>query len=77
MVRQARLIAVVGVFVIGSACLLADGCAGAGSEAPQKEDQGHIEATKEGQEHTEATSEATREQQELYGGPAYDSLRGG
>ena len=48
MVHQARLIAVVGVFLIGCAVLLlVVGCAGVRSEAPQKEEQGHTEATKE------------------------------
>ena len=46
MVRQGRLIAVVGTFLIGCAfLLLAVGCSGTRSEAPQ-----------EGQEHTEATN---------------------
>jgi Ca2+-binding RTX toxin-like protein len=47
-VGQARLIAVVGVFVIGSAVLLVVGCAGVRSEAPKEQEQGHAEAT-EGQ----------------------------
>jgi len=47
---------VVGTFLIGcSFLLLAVGCAGTRSEAPQ-EGQGHTEATKEGHEHTEATA---------------------
>ena len=78
MVRQGRSIAVVVVLLIGCAGLLvAGGCAGVRSEAPQEEQQPNTKSTKEGQEHTEATSEATREQQELYGGPGYDRLRGG
>jgi Ca2+-binding RTX toxin-like protein len=62
-------------FVIGCAFLLVVGCAGTRSEAPKK--QAHTEVTKEGHEHTEATSAATRDQQELNGGPAYDHLKGG
>jgi Ca2+-binding RTX toxin-like protein len=55
-VRQGRLIAVV-AFLFGCAVLLVvPGCAGSQSQAPPKEDQGHIEATKEGQELTEATA---------------------
>jgi hypothetical protein len=55
-VRQRHLVAV-RTFVIGCAVLLlVVGCAGSQSEAPPKEDQGHIEATKEGHEHTEATA---------------------
>jgi hypothetical protein len=76
-VRQGHLIALVRTFLVGCAVLLAIGCEGVRSEAPQEEQQSHAESTKEGQEHTEATSEATREQQELYGGPGYDFLRGG
>jgi hypothetical protein len=44
-------------FLFGCAVLLVvPGCAGSQSQAPPKEDQGHIEATKEGQELTEATA---------------------
>jgi hypothetical protein len=58
--RQGHLIAVVGVLLIGCAVLLVVGCAGVGSEAPQKE-QGHTKGTKQEQEHTEATkNEQTR-----------------
>jgi hypothetical protein len=39
-VRQGRLIAVVGTFLIGCAVLLGVGCAGTRSEAPQEEEQG-------------------------------------
>jgi Ca2+-binding RTX toxin-like protein len=46
-IRQAHLIAVVGVFLIGCAVLVMAGCAGVRSEASQKEEQGHTEATKE------------------------------
>ena len=56
MVRQARLIAITGVFLIACAvALVVVGCAGVRSGAPPEEDQGHIQATKEGHEHTEAT----------------------
>jgi RTX calcium-binding nonapeptide repeat (4 copies) len=55
-VRQGRLIAVLGVLLIGCAVLLVVGCAGGGSEAPQKE-QGRTKATKQEQRHTEATKE--------------------
>jgi Ca2+-binding RTX toxin-like protein len=44
-IRQTHLIPVVGAFLIGCAVLLAVGCAGARSQAPQKEKQGHTEAT--------------------------------
>jgi len=54
MVRQGRLIAVLGVLVIGCAVLPVVGCAGAGSESPQKK-QGHTKATKQEQGHIEAT----------------------
>jgi hypothetical protein len=55
-VRQARLIAITGVFLIACAvALVVVGCAGVRSGAPPEEDQGHIQATKEGHEHTEAT----------------------
>jgi RTX calcium-binding nonapeptide repeat (4 copies) len=59
-IRQRRLIAVV-VFLIGCAfLLLVGGCAGVGSEAPQKQ-QGHTKATKQKQEgHTEATEAQAR-----------------
>src|SRR5215218_1335093 len=47
-VRQAHLIAVVRVFLIGCAGLLmVVGCSGVRSEAPQKEEQAHTEATRE------------------------------
>jgi hypothetical protein len=59
-VRRGHLIAVVGTFLIGGAVLLGVGCAGAGSEAPRKE-QGHTKATKQEHGHTEATmKEQTR-----------------
>ena len=55
-VRQARLIAVVGIFLIGcSALLLAVGCSGTRSEAPKE--QGHTEATNKEQGHSGAASE--------------------
>ena len=77
MARQARLIAVVGVFVIG--CMaLAIGCfSGVRSGTPQKEDQGHIEATKEGQEHTEATRAEGRspEEDRCKGTQTFDVLK--
>jgi hypothetical protein len=44
-IRQAHLIAVVGAFLIGCAVLVVAGCAGVRSEAPQKEEQAHTEAT--------------------------------
>lgn len=76
MVRQSHRMAVVGALLIGCMVLVV-GCAGVRSEAPKEQEQRRAEATREGQEHTEATSEAPSEQQELYGGPAYDRLRGG
>ncbi len=60
MVRRARLIAVVGVYVIGSAVLQGVGCAGVRSEAPEEE-QGRTEATGEEQGRSpEAASEEDR-----------------
>ena len=56
MVRQAHLIAVVGIFLIGCAVLLVVGCAGVGSEAPQKEQARSPEATAS----EEARCEGTR-----------------
>jgi Ca2+-binding RTX toxin-like protein len=44
-IRQIHFIAVVGTFLIGCAVLVVAGCAGVRSEAPQKEEQGHTEAT--------------------------------
>jgi hypothetical protein len=44
-VRQGYLMAVVGAFLVGCAVLVVVGCAGVRSEAPQKEEQGRIEAT--------------------------------
>ena len=67
MIRQAQLIALVEAFLIGCAVVLMAGASEALAEASQQNKQ----------KHTEATSEATREQQELYGGPRYDRLRGG
>jgi RTX calcium-binding nonapeptide repeat (4 copies) len=56
-VRQGRLIAVVGTILIGCAVLLlAVGCAGTSSEAPQGKEQGHTEATKEQTRSPEATA---------------------
>jgi RTX calcium-binding nonapeptide repeat (4 copies) len=52
-VRQAHLIAVVGVLLIGCAALFV-GCAGGRSQAP--EEQGHTEATKEQARSPEATA---------------------
>ena len=70
-VRQVPLMAVVRVFLIGCAVLLlAVGCAGSQSQAPPKEDQGHIEASKEGQELTEAT--ASEEEARCEGTKTYD-----
>jgi Ca2+-binding RTX toxin-like protein len=66
-VRQAQLIALVVAFLIGCAVVLMAGASEVLAEASQQNKQ----------KHTEATSEATREQQELYGGPRYDRLRGG
>ena len=67
----------VGALLVGCMVLVV-GCSGVGSEAPKQEKmRAQTEVHKEGQEHTEATSEATRDQQELHGGPAYDHLRGG
>jgi RTX calcium-binding nonapeptide repeat (4 copies) len=43
-IRQAHLIAVVGAFLVA---VVVVGCAGVHSEAPQKEEQGHTEATTE------------------------------
>jgi hypothetical protein len=62
-VRQARLMAVVGAFLIGCAVLLlAVGCAGTRSEAPKEQEQGHAEATNGEQARTpeETTSEEGR-----------------
>ena len=59
-VCQAHLIAVMRAFVIGGAVLLVGGCAGVGSEAPQKQ-QGHTKATK--QEQTRSP-EATASEEE-------------
>ena len=67
MVRQGHCIAVVVAFLVGCAVCLMAGASGVQAEASQQNKQ----------KHTEATSEATREQQELYGGPRYDRLRGG
>ena len=39
MIRQAHRIAVVGAFLVGCSILLVVGCAGVGSQAPQKEEQ--------------------------------------
>ncbi len=55
MVRQGHLIAVVGVLFVGCAVLLAIGCAGVRSEAPQEE-QEHNEATKEQGRSPQATA---------------------
>jgi hypothetical protein len=55
-VRQGHLIAVVGAFLIGCAVLVLAGCAGVRSQAPQKEEQGHTEATAS----EEARCEGTR-----------------
>jgi hypothetical protein len=50
MTNQERLIALVGTFLIGCTFLLiVIGCSGTRSEAPQKEGQGHTEATKKEQ----------------------------
>jgi len=58
-VRQARLIAVVGIFlIVCSALLLAVGCSGTRSEAPKE--QGHTEATNKEQGHSGAASEEAR-----------------
>ncbi len=47
MIGQSRLVAVVGVFLIGCALLLVVGCAGVRPEAPKEEQQqGHAEATR-------------------------------
>src|SRR5829696_1507043 len=56
-VRQGHLIAVVSTFLIGCAVLLlAVGCAGTSSEAPQEKQQGHTEATREQTRSPEATA---------------------
>ena len=55
-IRQAHLIAVVGTFLIGCAVFLVVGCAGVGSEAPQKEQGRSPEATAS----QEARCEGTR-----------------
>ena len=56
-VRQGRLIAVVGTYLFGCAVLLmVVGCAGVRSEAPQKEEQGRTEATTEEARSPEATA---------------------
>jgi hypothetical protein len=55
-VRQGHLIAVVRAFLIGCAVILAVGCAGVRSQAPQKEEQAHTEATAS----EEARCEGTR-----------------
>jgi hypothetical protein len=60
-VRQAHLIAVVGIFLIGCTVLLmVVGCAGVRLEAPEKEEQGHLDATKEQERSPEAASEEAR-----------------
>jgi hypothetical protein len=62
-IRQSYFIAVVGVLLIGCAVLLVVGCAaGVRSEAPQKEEQGHTEATKaqQGSSSGAPTSEEAR-----------------
>jgi len=45
-----------GVLLVGCAVLLVAGCSGGRSEAPQKEEQGHTEATKEEQRHSHGAS---------------------
>jgi hypothetical protein len=55
-VRQAYLIAIVGVLLTCSAVLLVVGCAGVSSEGPQEDQQGHSEATAS----EEARCEGTR-----------------
>jgi hypothetical protein len=55
-IRQSHIIAVVGAFLIGCAVLLAVGCAGVRSEAPQEDQQAHTEATAS----EEARCEGTR-----------------
>jgi hypothetical protein len=70
-VRQGRLIALVGTFLIGCAFLLLGvSCAGTSSEAP-KEGQGHTEATNKEQgrspEATEAEEEARCDRTRTYG----------
>jgi hypothetical protein len=55
-VRQGRLIAVVGTFLIGGAVLLlVVSCAGTSSVAPQEKEKGHTEATKEQARSPQAT----------------------
>ena len=56
MIRQAHLIAVVGVLLIGCAVLVVAGCSGVRTGAPQEEKQGHTEATKEQGRSPEATA---------------------
>ena len=58
MIRQSHLIAVVGAFLIGCA-VLAIGCAGVRSEAPEEE-QGHTEATEREARSPQATTEEAR-----------------
>jgi hypothetical protein len=58
-IRQAHLIALVRVLLIGCAVLLV-GCSGAGSEASKQEEQGHTEATKEQGRSEQAASEEDR-----------------
>ena len=55
-IRQSHFIAVLGAFLIGCAVLLAVGCAGVRSEAPQEDQQAHTEATAS----EEARCEGTR-----------------
>jgi len=56
-IRRGHLVAVVvRALLIGCAVLLVVGCAGARSEAPQEEEQGHAEATEEQTRSPEATA---------------------
>ena len=57
-VRQGRLIAVVGTFLIGCVILLGVGCAGTSSEASKKEEQGSSPQATDSEE--EARCEGTR-----------------
>ena len=56
MIRQVRLVTVVWAFTIGFAVLMAVGCAGARSEAPQEEEQRRAEATEEQARSPQATA---------------------
>jgi hypothetical protein len=71
-VRQGHLMAVVGTFLMGCAGLVAVGCTGVRSEAPQEE-QGHTEVTNEQARLPEAmASESTSEEDRCGGTRTFD-----